>query len=79
MAAFGRAAFGGPVDDLRAAVSELGNGDIAGFRGCNRACKAQLRAKGVVVAGEAQGLPAFRYVITSTETVFESNVRVGFQ
>ena len=76
VARLGHAAFGCPIDDLRAAVGELRNGDIAGNLPFQDLRKTQLRPERVIVTGEAQRFPAIGSFVAAAEVVFVGDFRV---
>ena len=59
MPALRHATFRSPVDDLRATVGELGDGDVALDGSRDFPSKTQLRTEGIIVTSMPEWLPSF--------------------
>ena len=70
VARLGYAAFRCPIDDLRTAVSELRNGDVAGIVPLQDLRKTQFRPERIIVTGEAKRFPAIGSFVAAAEVVF---------
>ena len=79
VAALGHAAFRRPVDDLRAAVGKLRNGDVAGYLPLQSVSEAQFRPEGIVVTGEPQWFPALGNLVSAAEMIFVGDLWVVFE